>query len=230
MKLFAGYDDREAVGFHAFLQSLIETSPGVAAYPLTGSRTGESTNSFTLARFLIPELCAHDGWALFVDGSDMLLRSDIRELFMLKDKTKALQVVKHDYKSRHERKYIGTELESNNVSYPRKNWSSLMLINCGHTAHYKARHKIREAVGLGNGKYLHRFSWLQDEDIGDLPREWNHLVGELPSNPKAKLVHFTLGIPGFDAYSEVEYADEWRAAARAAVRGLQYEIGGLSRR
>lgn len=230
MKLFLGYDERESVGFHACYQSLIDTSPGVAAVPLTGSRTGDGTNAFTLARFLIPELCNHAGWACFADGSDMLLRTDIRELFMLKDKNYALQVVKHDYKSKHDRKYIGTELESPNASYPRKNWSSLMLINCGHSAHFRARSKIREAVGLGEGKYLHRFSWLKDEEIGGLPVEWNHLVGELPPNPKAKLVHFTLGIPGFDAYAEVEYADEWRASARAAVRGLQYEIGGVSKR
>jgi hypothetical protein len=37
---------------------------------------------------------------------------------------KAVAVVKHDYKTKHRRKYIGTPLEADNADYPRKNWSS----------------------------------------------------------------------------------------------------------
>jgi hypothetical protein len=58
---------------------------------------------------------------------------------------------------------------------------------------------------------LHRFRWSRDldADVGSLPPEWNHLVGEYPTNPDAKLVHFTLGGPWFPEYAQCEFADVW---------------------
>ena len=52
MKLYAGFDPREAVGFHAFVQSVVETSPNVAVTPIGGCQ-GDGSNAFTLARFKI---------------------------------------------------------------------------------------------------------------------------------------------------------------------------------
>lgn len=225
MRLFAGYDAREAVGWHVFQQSLIETSHDVAVTPLTG-RQQDGTNAFTYARFRIPEMCDWGGWALFVDGSDMLLRANIKELMRLKDARFAVQVVKHSYSTRHSRKYIGTDLEADNRDYERKNWSSVILINCSHYSHFKAREKLRGS----DGRYLHRFGWLKDEEIGELPSEWNHLVGEYAPNPKAKLVHYTLGVPAFDYYSDCEHADEWRGAMTRALRGMQYDLPKASAR
>lgn len=228
MKLYAGYDAREAVGFHAFTQSLIETSPGVGVIPVSGSTDG--SNAFTLARFQIPELCHWAGFAIFVDGSDMICRADLKELWDLRDKNYAVQVVKHDYLTRHPRKYIGTELESENSSYPRKQWSSVILWNAGHLSHFKHRHAIRQALAENDGAFLHRFSWLDDGEIGSLPPEFNHLVGEQPQNPKAKLAHFTLGLPAFDYYADCEFADEWRSYAMKSQRGLQYDFQKASER
>lgn len=156
----------------------------------------------------------------------MLARGDLDELWKLMDRTKAVQVVKHDYESKHERKYVGTELEADNSSYPRKNWSSVILWNCGHPAHRENRSVLQ---GF-DGKILHRFAWLDDELIGSLPAKWNHLVGEFDRNQYAKLAHFTLGIPGFDAYSECEFADEWRMYAGKALRGMQYSFPSHSSR
>jgi hypothetical protein len=48
--------------------------------------------------------------------------------------------------------------------------------------------------------------WLADEFIGELPAEWNHLVGVNEPNPDAKLVHFTLGVPSMDGYATCEHA------------------------
>ena len=60
------------------------------------------------------------------------------------------------------------------------------------------------------GPYLHRFGWLKDDAlIGELPLEWNHLVGEYPENRAAKNYHFTLGGPYFPDYDGCEGADEW---------------------
>jgi hypothetical protein len=54
IRLFAGYDPREAVGYHVFCQSLIErTSEPVAITPLYGTQR-DGTNAFTYQRFLVP--------------------------------------------------------------------------------------------------------------------------------------------------------------------------------
>lgn len=220
IRLYCGFDPREAIGFHTFVQSVIEnTKSHPAIISLSGDQQ-DGSNAFTYARFRIPELCGWAGWAIFVDASDMLMRADISELWEMRDQKKAVQVVKHDYQTKHQRKYVGTELETDNKDYPRKNWSSVMLINCGHKAHSDHRDLLRGH----DGPMLHRLSWLDDELIGELPAGWNHLVGEYQRNPKAKLAHFTLGIPCFDSYMECEFAEEWRDAAAKATRGMQYDF------
>ena len=45
--------------------------------------------------------------------------------------------------------------------------------------------------------------------VGEIPKEWNWLVGEYDYNPDAKLVHFTIGTPCFTDYSRCDYAEEW---------------------
>lgn len=214
MKIFCGFDSREAVGFHAFVHSVLEHSPGVQIIPLSGQQR-DGTNAFTYARFMVPELCTWAGKAIFVDACDMLLRADIRQLFDMADTSKAVQVVKHDYTTKHERKYVGTEMEASNESYPRKNWSSVILFNAGHNAHFNYRESLRG----GNGKFLHRFEWLKDDEIGELPVEWNWL-DEYGENPEAKLLHWTTGIPGFHHYRHAPHADEWKSTVRKMMKGM----------
>jgi hypothetical protein len=219
LRVFAGYDPREAAGFYAFQQSLVETSDNYSLTPLTG-RQGDGTNAFNLCRFDVPKLCGFQGWALWVDGSDMLVRANISQLLSFRSHKYAALVVKHDYKTKHPRKYIGTELEADNRDYPRKNQSSVILWNCGHRSFWSNR----DILESDQGSILHRFSFLDDDLLGELPTEWNHLVGEYERNPRAKIAHFTLGIPGFDAYSECEFSDEWRAAYSKVSRGMQYDF------
>lgn len=208
LRVFTGYDPREAIGWHAFMSSVLKhCGPEVSVSALSGNQA-DGTNAFTYERFRVPEYCGWGGVALFVDGCDMLLKEDLMQLAKHFDPRFAIQVVKHDYKTKHPRKYIGTEMEAVNHDYPRKNQSSVMLWNCAHKAHFQAREKMRGT----DGKFLHRFSWLKDEEIGELPGEWNHLVGEQEPNPNAKLVHFTLGIPYFPHYAGCEFAAEWRQA------------------
>lgn len=213
--VYMGFDPREEAGSHVFVSSLLEhaTSP-VSVIPLhlplfrsfyaPGVRDG--TNAFIYTRFLIPYLQQWRGWAIFCDGADMLLKADISELWALRDHYKAVQVVKHDYKTKHPRKYIGTQMEAANEDYPRKNWSSVMLINCGH---YHWRDITPEAVEKMTGPELHRFSWLQEEMVGDLPKEWNWL-DEYGPNPEAKLIHWTTGTPAFKHYAKAPHADDFR--------------------
>ena len=213
IRLYTGYDKREAEGWHTFVQSVIDNSKDVALLWLYGEQK-DGTNSFTYERFRIMEKCSWSGWAIFMDGADMLLRAHLDELWSLRDKRFAVQVVKHDYQTKHARKYVGTEMEASNEDYPRKNWSSLMLINCAHMAHFRAREEIRQAIEAGNGKYLHRFSWLEDKEVGELPREWNWLADEYGVNPQAKLLHWTAGIPGFKHYAKAPMSEHWHEAAR----------------
>lgn len=215
IRLFAGYDPRETIGYHVFASSVIrrssepvsitalrlESLPGYTETHMDGS------NAFIYSRFLVPWLCDWKGFAIFADGSDMLCRADIAELWALCDPLMAVQVVKHDYQTRFPRKYIGTKIETNNESYERKNWSSLMLINCAHRAWQEI---IPAAVETMTGAQLHRFSFIPDRYIGELPGEWNRLVTEEPHDPKAKIIHYTLGIPAFDYYKYTPHADHWR--------------------
>lgn len=173
----------------------------------------DGTNAFIYSRFLVPYLCDYNGPALFLDGADMLCRADIAELWDLFDPFYAVQVVKHHYKTTAARKYVGTGMEADNRDYPRKNWSSLMLFNCSHKAWQRIPPKD---IGHLPGSFLHRFEWIPDRFVGELPKEWNWLVREYPHNPAARLVHYTLGVPGFPAYAQDDYADEWREELRLA--------------
>lgn len=218
--LYAGFDLREAAGYAVFCQSLIErASLPVAFIPLHGPMLGQfdgqrdGTNAFIYSRFLVPHLQFYRGWAIFADASDMVLQDDFAKLWALRDESKAVMVVKHDYKTRHFRKYIGTPMEAVNVDYPRKNWSSLILWNCGHPAN---RILAPQLVTESPGSFLHRFSWLKDEQIGELPQEWNALAGEQDISC-ASLIHYTLGAPGFSHYERCDGADHWHRAKRKAM-------------
>lgn len=225
--VYVGYDPREACVFHVFNQSLIEhaTQP-VSIIPLAeklldfdGKQDG--TNAFVFSRYLVPHLQDYKGWAIFVDG-DMHLNADISELWNLRDDSKAVMVVKHDYKCT-PRKYVDTPMESDNIDYPRKNWSSVILFNCGHPSNSILD---RIYVAEAGGSVIHRFGWLNDDEIGELPPEWNHLVGEEEPN-EAKLVHHTLGSPGFAYYSQCETSMDWNKYLLNSlymVGERQYEI------
>lgn len=217
IRLFHGFDPREEVGTHTFCSSVIHhASEPVAMIPLHlpmlpeykgGQRDG--TNAFIYSRFLIPHLCGYEGFAIFADGADMICRADIAELWAMRDPYLAVQVVKHDYKTKHPRKYVGTKMEAENRDYPCKNWSSVMLINC---AHYDWRRITPETVATMSGAELHRFSFLADRFIGEIPAEWNWLADEYGENNEAKLLHWTAGIPAWKQYQNAPHAGDWNAA------------------
>lgn len=209
IKIMIGFDQRESVAYHTFCQSIIDkTSMPLEILPLAINTLNEykethkyKSNEFIYSRFLAPYLSNFQGWVLFADG-DMICQSDLKELWDLRDESKALMVVKHDYVTKADKKYLGNI----NENYPRKNWSSLVLWNCSHP-----KHKILtpEFVASQSGKYLHRFSWLEDQEIGELPKEWNWLAIEYPANINAKIIHYTLGTPCFKDYKDTDMADIW---------------------
>lgn len=201
IRCFIGFDAREAAAYYACQQSIIEhTSAHVSFYPVRGEAR-DGSNAFTYARFLVPYLCGFSGWAIFMDG-DMLVRTDIEDLWRLRRHNVGALVVKHDYATKHPVKYLGAP----NVDYPRKNWSSVVLWNC---AFFPNRVLTPAYVDSAQGSFLHRFGWLADDQIGDLPREWNRLVLEEPIEEGDKLRHFTIGTPCFQEYADCDGAREW---------------------
>jgi lipopolysaccharide biosynthesis glycosyltransferase len=172
----------------------------------------DGSNAFIYSRFLVPWLCRWSGAAIFLDG-DMIVKDDIAELWAERDFYKAVQVVKHDYKTKYPVKYLGNK----NEDYPKKNQSSVILWNCNH---FHNRLLTPNYVEKATGSHLHQFKWLDDEIIGELPKEWNKLVLEEEPNPNAKLEHFSIGIPAFPEYDKGPEAAEWWKEYQKTVRPL----------
>ena len=207
--IFIGYDPREAIAYHTCANSIIRNSSApVSIIPLALNLFKEYTETHTdgsnqgiYSRFFVPYLSDFTGHAIFIDG-DMIVRGDIAELWALRDASKDVQVVKHDYKTRMTEKYLG----SKNEDYPRKNWSSVILWNCNS---FPNRRLMPAFVQKATGAELHRFTWIEDERIGELPREWNWLPDEYGPNPAAKLLHYTLGTPCFHEFADTPQGSEW---------------------
>jgi lipopolysaccharide biosynthesis glycosyltransferase len=209
INIFIGYDHRESIAYHVCANSIIRnSSTPVSITPLSLTTLSDYTethkdgsNQFIYSRFLVPFLMEFKGWAICIDG-DMILRSDLTELWNLRDNSKAVQVVKHDYTTKCSTKYLGAA----NQNYPRKNWSSVVLWNCAHPSNAKITPNF---INDSLGSALHRFSWLTDDEIGELPIEWNWLPDEFGANIQAKLLHFTLGAPCFHDFATTAMASEW---------------------
>lgn len=216
-KIFIGYDPREIVAYHTLCHSILSRSSiPVALIPInkdnlrgiyTRNNDPHQSNEFSFSRFLVPFLAGYDGWAIFMD-CDMLVTGDIKELIDLQDDDKAVMVVKHDYTPHDTEKYLG----SKQYQYPRKNWSSVVLWNCGHVSNTKVDPAY---VNTAPALDLHRFRWLHDDLIGELPVTWNWLVGEYHygyqgvQQHQVKNYHFTVGGPYFHEYAHVDGADKW---------------------
>ncbi len=213
LNVYIGYDPRESVAFYTLAHSIQRrASIPVSIAPLMQSqlkglyrrsRGPTESTEFSLTRFLVPALSEFRGWSIFMD-CDMLCRADIAELAreIERQPDKAVLVCQHDYVPKTQRKFLGHV----QTKYPRKNWSSLMLFN-----NARCRSLSADYVNSASGLELHRFAWIEDAAIGALPLEWNWLVGEYDYNAAAKIVHFTIGGPYFEAYRACDYAAEWFA-------------------
>lgn len=212
IRIFLGYDHRETVAYHVLAHSIMtRASKPTSITPLVLSqlahvfrreRNSLQSTEFAFTRFLVPYLCDYTGWALFMD-CDMLVLSDIAKLWALRDEKYAVMVVKHDYTPKTEAKFLGQP----QTKYEKKNWSSVMLINCA-----KCNSLTPDYVNTASGLELHRFQWLKDEAlIGEIPLSWNFLVSEYDPIPVSQIdnLHYTLGGPYFKGYEDCDYADKW---------------------
>ena len=218
MKVYIGYDEREHEAYEVCKYSIEKHTPNVDVRPLVQSQLreqghywrekDEAATAFSLTRFLVPALTDYRGWAVFMD-CDMLVTEDLRSAFWKGDYDSnqyAVYVVKHFHDPQESVKMDGQKQEP----YPRKNWSSVMLWNCGHP---KNRNLTPEVINTVQPSFLHRFQWLEDQDIGGLPLGFNFLEGYYKPFPDGKLptiIHMTNGGPWFDTHQDVDYADVWR--------------------
>jgi len=211
VKIFIGYDPKEAIAFHALVQSIMSkaTIPfdivpldikNLSMY--TRKVDDKQSNEFSFTRFLVPYLSSYKGISIYLD-CDMMLRTDIAEV--LKEvNDKPVYLVKHDYSPKDKYKYLGAK----QYNYPRKNWSSFVVWNCGHNSNKLVTDSF---VNTASAADLHQFKFLKDNEIGELDVRWNWLVGEYNNPPKdVKNVHWTLGGPWFKEYKDADFADEWR--------------------
>lgn len=219
MKVFIGWDSREAEVADVLAYSLQKNSsiPLDIQYlkldelDFDRDRDPLQSTEFTYTRFLVPELCNYEGTAVFMD-CDMLCLGDMKQLDDLDMSSYALRVVKHDHRPTNTVKMDGVK----QTSYPRKNWSSLMLMDCS-----KLTLWTKELVQRESGAYLHRFQDIPDEQVGDIPDTWNTLDW---MDERTQLVHYTEGGPWFEEYRDhpygaiwLRYLDEYREAAKTSA-------------
>ena len=227
--IFIGYDYRERAATNVLIDSLYQNT----SYPLSittlvkkqlvkqgfhnRERDENQSTDFSFTRFLVPYLMNYEGWAIFMD-CDMLCRSDIAELWDQRDEQFSVLCVKHNHKPKEKIKFQG-EVQTN---YPKKNWSSLMLINCS-----KCKNLTIDYVNKASGLDLHRFNWLSSEnEIGSISgKGWNHLLcsesGDYSRDTEEpKLVHWTLGGPWFKDQRNMggNFSVEWFCARDEAMR------------
>ena len=216
LKIFIGWDSRETDAYQVCIDSLQKhSSQKLDITPIVKDTlidTGEyyrpqpeaGSVEFTYTRFLTPYLAEFNDWALFID-CDFLFTRDVAELFAMADDKYALMCAKHDYIPKNAVKMDGQK----QTIYPRKNWSSMVLWNCEHP---KNKILTPEFLNQQTPKFLHRFTWLDDSEIGSLPHNYNWLVGwyKEPEDGKPKILHYTEGGPWFDGYRDCEYSDDWK--------------------
>lgn len=179
------------------------------------------TTDHAIARFFIPWLSDYQGFALFTDG-DILCLDNIAPLFDLAEArpSAAVWCVHHPPLLKSGEKKDG----ETQTLYARKNWSSVMLFNCGHPAN---RALTLEVLNTLPGRDLHRFCWLQDDEIGALPPRWNVLVNLTGYVDHPGIVHFTEGVPMLDGHQDDPYADQWFSAAQFAGFRLRASVPAL---
>lgn len=226
INIYIGYDEVESVAWHTFVHSIYSKSKKpISITPINlknlkdiyyRQKDPRQSNEFSFSRFLVPYLNDYKGFAIFFD-CDMLMRTDVSELIDIgiSNPNKAVHVVKHTYTPRDDVKYLNTI----QYAYPRKNWSSVVVWNCGHPSNKAVS---LEFVNTATPMELHRFQWLKDEEIGELDIKWNWLVGEYDEPPKDVYnVHWTVGGPYFKEYRNVDFSDEWRDQYAQMINCLQ---------
>lgn len=205
LNVFVGYDPRQpvaaAVAAHSCWTRASEPVAIVRLQLLQLPITRRGLTEFTYSRFLVPWLSGFQGWSLFLDA-DMLCLDNVADLVALgrSQEPAAVHVVQHRQ---------------------RFEWSSLMLFD---NARCQA---LTPAFVEDSNNALFDFKFA--DRVASLPPEWNHLVGYNEPNRRAKIVHFTKGVPVWAETEQCEFAEEWRAELRRLNSSVSFrELMGRS--
>ena len=202
-RIFIGYDKRIPLAYNVLQHSIVRNASGpVSITPLILS-TIKDFDRKGLTEFTFSRYLVP--WMCGYQGkalfidSDMLVPGDIYKLFEFADDNKHPVYV---VKSKH-----------------RFEWPSVMLFNCDQCT------KLNPAyIGVEKPQ---TFDWASS--VGELPSEWNHLVGYDNPNPNPQLIHYTMGIPGFAECREHEHAQTWRNEYRLMLKKPSWlELMGTS--
>ena len=211
--IFIGLDEPSEISFQKCKTSIFKqnTRYNISIHAINYNTVKEynrikdkyESTQFAFARFFTPFISEYNGVSIFCDG-DFLFIDSIDNLLDLYDPKFALQCCKHQYKPTNLTKMDGKRQSI----YPRKNWSSLMIFN---NEHPKNKTLNPETINNQSGAFLHRFKWLEDSEIGDIPIEWNWLVGYYKEKGsfKPKALHFTDGGPWLEEYKDCEFSKVW---------------------
>ena len=184
IRVFIGVDERQYIAYHVLCSSIMRrSSVPVSITPIILSQcpiSRKGLTGFTYARYLVPYFCDYQGKAVFMD-SDILCIGDIAEIIEVADDS-AVSVVPFDGSLAFER-------------------PAVMVFNCD-----KCKALTPEYID-DETNHPQTFDWA--ESVGELPPEWNHLVGYMPYNPAAKIIHYTQGVPGYKECRQCDYAREW---------------------
>lgn len=205
-----GYDRTNRMPAYTMAESIMQHSSVPVSFTFlhrdmlkifTRERSIYDSTEFSNSRFLVPYLFNYQGWTLFTDN-DMIVQSDIKELFDLADEKYTVMCVKHDQIVENSKKF----LNNNQYKYNYKNWSSVMLFN-----NSKCTNLTPEYVNNESGLNMHQFKWISDHSlIGELPYEWNYLAeNKNQTHNVPKLIHYTNGGPYFKEYKNCEYSERW---------------------
>lgn len=191
--VFIGFDPRQPVSFTALVASIVQScSMPVSIHPIvldTLAMKRQGLTPFTFSRFMVPHLMDYRGFAIFMD-IDMLARGDLAELWALRDHKKAVQVV------------------NTRLGFER---TSLMLLNC-------TRLGVLTPEYIQTADKLHALGFVAEDLVGELPKEWNYLVGydDEADAANAKIIHYTQGVPAYPETKDCLLAGEWIKALQRA--------------
>lgn len=223
LSIYIGFDYREPIAYDVCKYTINRYCPSAIVHPLkidqlttkglinrpiikTDGQMWDvisdkpQATEFAISRFLVP-IIHQSGWAIFMD-CDMVLLDDFNKIIPLLDDSKAVMCVKHNHQPTETIK-MDNQIQT---QYPRKNWSSVIAFNCDHPAN---KQLSIEDINSKPGFWFHTFSWLKDEEIGELPRGWNWLVNVQPLPSETYIAHFTLGGPWFDNWKAQPHDELW---------------------
>ena len=206
--IYIGYEPRQDIAYEILKFSLQSNSSSpLEIRPLRLDRLKREASfcrphdrlqstEFTYTRFLVPHLRGFKGRALYMD-CDMICFGDIADVYSLDLSNYWIRVVKQIQVVACPTKMDGRV----QTSYPRKNWSSLMLLNCEKLSCW-----TKEDVEQRPGKWLHRFEPIPDGQIGSIPPQWNVLDRY---DNETRMIHYTEGGPWLAECRNHLYADIW---------------------